>query len=400
LEGQRFIVEAKWEQKRTDTGQIAKLQKRLRQRLEGTIGLFISMSGYTQDALNDLKEGEQLAVLCLSRDHVEAMLSGFIPPDELLSELVTKASLRGEAYVPLSSLFDVPPVSQLDLSFEAPLQPNELVEASIPGFDARVAVSSSRFRPSGVAIAAPNRILITLTPGIFEVDLEKEEVQPWLPIPNCSRNVLITRNGSGYVARRGGVAQFQTGRLTFVGGGFTGNVSLFEGIDGAPWAFSNGDPDGSPAVLVRLGERLGNQERFTLDYAPAHGVNAAQIDPDRFLIIGNAGIVITELYPAATEVITRDLTNPMGLARLSSERFIVTSDCAKPISPTQAKSMVCLSEINTASRTVTRLAQLNLTGSGSELAAGVGTAAYLYSHFSSQGIVVQFQTLPVMNRTY
>jgi Holliday junction resolvase-like predicted endonuclease len=113
LEGQRFIVEAKWEQKRTDTGQIAKLQKRLRQRLGGTIGLFISMFGYTQDALNDLKEGEQLAVLCLSRDYVEAMLSEFIPPDELLSELVTKASLRGEAYVPLSSLFDVPPVSQL-----------------------------------------------------------------------------------------------------------------------------------------------------------------------------------------------------------------------------------------------------------------------------------------------
>jgi hypothetical protein len=177
-------------------------------------------------------------------------------------------------------------------------------------------------------------------------------------------------------------------------------VSLFEGIDGAPWAFSNGDPYGSPAVLVRLGERLGDQERFTLDYAPANGVNAAQIDPERFLIIGNAGIVITELYPAATAVITRDLTNPMGLVRLSPERFIVASDCAKSISPTQAKSMVCLSEINTASRTVTRLAQLNLTGSGSELAAGGGTAAYLYSHFSGQGIVVQFQTLPVMNRTY
>jgi hypothetical protein len=136
FEGRRFVTEAKWEQKRTDTGTIAKLQKRLRQRLGGTIGLLVSMSGFTVEALRDLKEGEQLAVLCLSREHFEAMLSGFIPPDELLRELITRASLRGEAYVPLSCLFDAPPVSQLGLSFNAPHELSNLVEDSIPGFEA------------------------------------------------------------------------------------------------------------------------------------------------------------------------------------------------------------------------------------------------------------------------
>lgn len=389
LEGQRFVVEAKWEQKRTDTGPIAKLQKRLRQRLGGTIGLFVSMSGYTEDALNDLKEGEQLAVLCLSREHFEAMLSGFVPPNELLSELVTRAALRGEAYVSLTSLFDVPSVNQLELSFEAPVELDELLEDSIPGFKAEVAVSSLPFGQSGVAILAPSRILLTLSQGIFEVDLEKQSLRPWLPIPQCSRNVLITQSGSAYVVRKEGVARYSDGELTFVGGGLIGNVSLSEGIDGAAWAFSNGDPDGAPAMLLRLGEYLGDQKCFVLDYAPASGVNVAQIDSDSFLTVGSAGIGIAQLN-SAMEVVTRDLTNPMGLARLSSDLFIVASDCAKPVTPTRAKSMVCLSEVNTADKTVTRIAELNLTGSVSELATDSENSGYLCSHLSGKGVVIRF----------
>ena len=389
LEGQRFVVEAKWEQKRTDTGPIAKLQKRLRQRLGGTIGLFISMSGYTEDALNDLKEGEQLAVLCLSREHFEAMLSGFVPPNELLSELVTRASLRGEAYVSLTSLFDAPFVDQHRFSFESPSELEELLEDSIPGFKAEVAVSSLPFGQSGVAILAPSQILLTLSQGIFEVDLEKQSFRLWLPIPQCSRNVLITQNGSAYVVRKEGVARYLDGELTFVGGGLIGNVSLSEGVDGAVWAFSNGDPDGAPAMLLRLGEYLGDQECFVLDYAPASGVNAAQINSDSFLTVGSAGIGIAQLN-SATEVITRDLTNAMGLARLSSGLFIVASDCAKPVTPTRAKSMVCLSEVNTADKTVTRIAELNLTGAVSELATDSENSGYLCSHLSGKGVVVRF----------
>lgn len=390
--GQRFVVEAKWEQDRTDTGPIAKLQKRLRQRLGGTVGLFVSMSGYTEDALGDLKEGEQLAVLCLTREHVEAMLSGFIPPSELLSRLVTRASIRGDAYVPISSLFEPSPADQPGFSFEAPAQLNDLVEKSVPGLIAAVAISSLPLGQSGVASLASNRILLTLSSGVFQADLERRTVEPWLPIPHCSRNVLVVPDGGAYLVRRAGVARLRDDRLTPVAGGLSGNVSLSLGTGGEVWAFANGDPDGvTPATLTRLGESFGEQETFPLNYAPASGVNAAQVDPDTFLVVGSAGTVTIKLASSETETITRDLTNPMGLSRVSPDRFVVASDCTKPLTPTSAKSMVCLSEINTTSRTVTPLAQLNLQGSVSELAMDADGTGYLFSHFLGEGIVVRFR---------
>src|SRR5262245_40670597 len=61
----RYIVEAKWESTPAHTGHIAKLQKRVRQRLAGTYGIFLSMSGYSQEALRDIAHGERLEVLLL-----------------------------------------------------------------------------------------------------------------------------------------------------------------------------------------------------------------------------------------------------------------------------------------------------------------------------------------------
>jgi hypothetical protein len=45
IDGAHYILEAKWEKKKTDTGRIAKLQKRVRQRIAGTRGVLLSMSG-------------------------------------------------------------------------------------------------------------------------------------------------------------------------------------------------------------------------------------------------------------------------------------------------------------------------------------------------------------------
>jgi hypothetical protein len=53
IDNQRFVLKAKWEQSPIGTGPIAKLQKRVRQRLGGTIGIFVSMSGYSADAIVD-----------------------------------------------------------------------------------------------------------------------------------------------------------------------------------------------------------------------------------------------------------------------------------------------------------------------------------------------------------
>ena len=49
-DGLRYLLEAKWEKSKADTGDIAKLQRRVKQRLAGTVGIFVAMAGYSPDA--------------------------------------------------------------------------------------------------------------------------------------------------------------------------------------------------------------------------------------------------------------------------------------------------------------------------------------------------------------
>jgi cell division transport system ATP-binding protein len=98
LDGRRVVLEAKWQAQRVQTDAIAKLQKRLRQRLGGTLGIVLSMSGYTRDAITDLKEGERAEVLLLDQTHWEAMLYGSIPARALLDSAIDHASWRGLVY--------------------------------------------------------------------------------------------------------------------------------------------------------------------------------------------------------------------------------------------------------------------------------------------------------------
>ncbi|WP_082032463.1 restriction endonuclease [Nocardia vulneris] len=100
----RYILEAKWSKTKSDTGQLAKLQKRVRQRLSGTYGVFVAMAGYTDEALGDLIQGDRLELILLDREHVEAMLSGAIGPQELLSKLRDEASFAGRPYTPMSAV--------------------------------------------------------------------------------------------------------------------------------------------------------------------------------------------------------------------------------------------------------------------------------------------------------
>jgi Holliday junction resolvase-like predicted endonuclease len=83
VNGTRFILEAKWEQGPVDYGPMAKLRGRITQRLAGTRGVLLSMSGYSDEALEGIVRGQQLDMLLLDRTHLEAMLSGLRSPADL-----------------------------------------------------------------------------------------------------------------------------------------------------------------------------------------------------------------------------------------------------------------------------------------------------------------------------
>jgi Holliday junction resolvase-like predicted endonuclease len=104
INGIRFILEAKWEKGKVSTGSISRLQKRVKQRLAGTIGVFLSMAGYTDEAIEDIKDGERLEVILINKDHLEAFLSGCIPPEDIINMTLDSAHFEGDPY---NNLFEV-----------------------------------------------------------------------------------------------------------------------------------------------------------------------------------------------------------------------------------------------------------------------------------------------------
>jgi Holliday junction resolvase-like predicted endonuclease len=104
VDGVHYVLEAKWLSIKVDTGAIAKLQKRVRQRLAGTYGVLLSMSGYSPEALAEVKDGERLEVMLLDQSHWEAMLGGQVPPARLFGLVRSYAAFHGEAYALLAEL--------------------------------------------------------------------------------------------------------------------------------------------------------------------------------------------------------------------------------------------------------------------------------------------------------
>jgi restriction endonuclease len=156
IDGMRFLLEAKWEQAAISLEPTAKLSRRITQRLAGTRGVFLSMSGYSDEALRDMLRGQQPDMLLLDRTHFEAMLSGLMSPHELFTELVGRASYHGEVHVPLTNLVvphDTPPLPGLAAG-SPPDQALVAIETA-PGVRAEVVLHGTEPRETifdGVAV--------------------------------------------------------------------------------------------------------------------------------------------------------------------------------------------------------------------------------------------------------
>lgn len=369
-DGVRYLLEAKWEQVKADTGDIAKLQRRVRQRLAGTVGVFVAMAGYSPDALSEVALGERLEVLLLDRRHFEAMLSGFSPPQELLNLMHDRAAFRGEAYTPLYTLLtthDAPPAALFDPASELA---ESLVHSTRDGVSCSLLCTLPDSGQLGIAVRNKSHLLVTTQDGIIEVDLNKKQSSWAVPIPNCHRNPIAQRDGSILFMRRHGVGHFRAGELSIAGGGFAGGSCLVKSLDGAAWVMSNGDLSGNPGPSITcLGDGFGDEIRHSLVYPPASAFNAIWADENNLVTVGNSGFLITNLASGVTRTVNAAQSNPMGAINFSDNVVLTVGNS------------VCVGLTDLATGKYAEVAHLALRPSVNEIAAGPDNHFYLASYY-------------------
>jgi len=366
--GVRYVVEAKWERAKTNTGHVAKLQKRVRQRMAGTYGIFLSMAGYSPEALADVAHGERLEVLLLDAAHFEAMLAGLVPPEEMLTLLHDRAAFHGEAYTPLAALLATAglPLARGVLAERA----TGLVRAAMPGVTGEVLFSVPDSNQLGLACLNRDRLLVTTQRGIVDVDLSGRDSRWAVPVPGCHRNPLVDADGGIVFTRRSGVGRWHNGDLTVLGGGLAGTTCLLRHPDGGRWVFSNGDPNRSVgASVTRLGDRLGDEARHGHDYPAGSAMNCCWLNGSEVVAVGGRGLSVSAIPSGSSRWLNVSHANPMGLVRLTPMTVLTGGD------------EVSLVSTDLAGGRSTEVAQLHLRGSVNELAVGVDGSIYLAAYY-------------------
>lgn len=104
FENTDFILEAKWQQEPVGTRELDSLYSKLsRMTLENTLGLFLSVNGYSNDAVKAHSSGRRLMIL-MDGSHLMAVIEGRIDLVQLLLRMRRHASQTGNIYLRIQDI--------------------------------------------------------------------------------------------------------------------------------------------------------------------------------------------------------------------------------------------------------------------------------------------------------
>lgn len=325
----RFVLEAKWEQGRTPIDPIAKLQKRVTQRLGGTIGVFVSMAGYTQPAVDDLKDGQRLEVLLLTREHVDAMLTGFCPPEELFELMLDHAHFHGVPTRPLADLLAEQRQRGLPVIGPGLLVPPAAATAAEGVSATWLADGNIPSGQSGLSLFSDGRLLAVTGRGLLRIDPESNTCE-WLPSPTFVTDAKALPSGDIAIVRRSGVARLRDGALHVVDGPFSGRVRFtvdcFESDQLTVWSNDvrgTGGIDRGRGALAHLGAEPGDARVIEIKEAGLGGAAAARVSRDVTLVLGNPTVLIDGAHAQTVDV---PISNPSSAAPVGDDLLIAGGD--------------------------------------------------------------------------
>lgn len=103
LSGTDFLFEAKWRQKQSDAGELDAFAAKVRRKLENTLGVFLSINGFSADGIAAHSSGGAVIVLMDGAD-LMAVLEERIDFTTLLLRKKRHAAQTGEIYLPIHQI--------------------------------------------------------------------------------------------------------------------------------------------------------------------------------------------------------------------------------------------------------------------------------------------------------
>ncbi|WP_437644271.1 restriction endonuclease [Sorangium sp. So ce362] len=97
-EGQHILVEAKWETKPIETAPIGVFRQKVEDKLKTTLGLFVSMSGYSPAAVEKAGGGGARSMILMEGTELMPVFEGQVDLRDLLARKIRRAHETGEAF--------------------------------------------------------------------------------------------------------------------------------------------------------------------------------------------------------------------------------------------------------------------------------------------------------------
>lgn len=116
LDGTVFLLEAKWHATEIPASTLYQFKGKVDGKLSGTIGVFISMSGYSKDAVDALTLGKSLNLVLFDKRDVDAAITRNLGFREVLKRKLRKAAEEGVVYFPTEAdVVTVADTKQVDI---------------------------------------------------------------------------------------------------------------------------------------------------------------------------------------------------------------------------------------------------------------------------------------------
>ncbi len=284
VEQRHFILEAKWLAERVNDDALEKLRGRLKVRLPGTIGFFVSMSGYTEYALDKAKFFTD--VILLDRSHVEALVTGLLTAPELVSRILSWVNRRGGSHPPLDELLSGPSTGTCNWS--PPEAAPDVVQQHTGVSAAAVLAAPPGTALTGVSVYRDS-LLLTTDEGVLRLDRATGDVRWVLGLPGSRDSALRTAAGTTVLCGAALVTSTASAGIAPVAGPFPNLARLLVDPAGELWVFASTGPPGYGGrhTVTRVARRPAEQREHTIDFVGKID-NMAMLPGNRLYLVGGS----------------------------------------------------------------------------------------------------------------